>query len=582
MTAVSSDTGGLPLLVAVTGHRDLVNAEIPKIHRAITSCLKNLIDEYPEREIKLMSALATGADQVAADAALALGCELIAVLPMAADLYRPDFDTQESRDAFELRLASASRVIELSLAPDTDATSVGAHGAARDSQYARLGIYLAAHCHVLIAAWDGKPSTHVGGTGHVVEFHHDDVMPGHPGTVFATRQMLIDDESDLVFHVVCSRDRPNGEPANGLEPLQTCWFTKDVDAPRSMNLPQQHADIFACSAEFSRDVEKYKDTIRARARPLTGALESTKLPPGTSDIDHWYCAADVLAGLYQRKVLRTLRLTHVLAFLMGFCFILYADVKTEREFMLAFLGLFCTAAIVQFVAKRFDWSRKYFEYRALAEGLRVQFYWAAAGVRDENDARFTHDNFLRSHDSELGWIRNVMRVAGLEADSVKSTDESGLDFVIREWIGDNTSGQLGYFEHRAAARSKRDRLTERLGRLSLVTSVSMVVFFVIAGATLPPGWIGPLLAFMGALLLAYGIREGYAYAVAEKELIKQYLFMWRLFANARLRLESAKTTESKQQILRALGRAALDEHSEWVVMQRSRSIDSGEIWRMSS
>ncbi|MEO0345550.1 MAG: hypothetical protein AAF229_04780 [Pseudomonadota bacterium] len=582
MTDDASAPPRLPLLVAVTGHRDLVAHERDGIKAAITDCLAELTSRYPEREIVAMTALAAGADQLAADAARDAGCRVYAVLPMGTENYRNDFAGPEERANFDARLASADAVFELPPAPGASETEIAVAGPARDAQYARLGVYLAAHCHVLIAVWDGKPPQHIGGTGHVVQFHHDDVMPGHTGTVFATRQMLIDDESDLVFHIVCSRDRDNGGPALGLKPLETTWYTKDPDQPRSPALPQQHVDIFAHSATFSRDVKREQDYIARHAYPLADPEALESLPAGVAEIDYWHRAADALASLYQRKVIRTLRLTHALAFLMGACFILYADVQTERLFMLGFLGLFGLAIALGVAARRGDWARKYLDYRALAEGLRVQFYWAVAGVRDENDARFTHDNFLRTQDPSLGWIRNVMRVAGLQVDAHPSSGVGHMDFVIREWIGDARSGQLGYFERRASERTARHRITERLERLSLATSVAMVGFFVVAGGWLPDLWTGVLLAAMGALLLAYGIREGYAYAVAEKELIKQYTFMWRLFASAGVRLKSTDDNEEKRQILRALGRAALDEHSEWLVMQRSRAVESSEVWRMSN
>ncbi|MEO1595626.1 MAG: hypothetical protein AAFS02_10325 [Pseudomonadota bacterium] len=582
MTDIASAPPRLPLHVAVTGHRDLVAGERDGIKAAITNCISELSERYPEREVVIMSALAAGADQLSADAAREAGCRVYAVLPMDAEKYRADFQSTDELKAFEDRLARADAIIELPFAKGTTEAAIAQAGPARDTQYARLGVYLAAHCHVLIAVWDGKPAQHIGGTGHVVQFHHDDVMPGHTGTVFATRQMLIDDESDLVFHIVCSRDRDNGAPAAGLEPLETAWFTKDADQPRSPTLPQQHLDIFANSATFSRDVAREHAYIQRHAHPLADPAALETLPAGAADIDYWHRAADALATLYQRKVIRTLKATHALAFLMGACFILYADVQTERLFMLGFLGLFGLAITLGLTAKRGDWARKYLDYRALAEGLRVQFYWAVAGVRDENVSRFTHDNFLRTQDPSLGWIRNVMRVAGLQTDARPAAEITHLEFVIREWIGDARSGQLGYFERRASERTARHRITERLERLSLATSVAMVGFFVVAGGWLPDIWTGVLLAVMGALLLAYGIREGYAYAVAEKELIKQYTFMWRLFASAGVRLKATDNDEEKRQILRALGRAALDEHGEWLVMQRSRSVESSEVWRMSN
>jgi len=110
----------------------------------------------------------------------------------------------------------------------------------------------------------------------------------------------------------------------------------------------------------------------------------------------------------------------------------------------------------------------------------------------------------------------------------------------------------------------------------------LILLVVVIGDRLSDAWIGPLLAMMGALLLVYGIRQGYAYALAEKELIKQYRFMQRLFDNARVRLDAARTPLEQRQILRALGRAALDEHSEWLVMHRSRSVEQSDIWRMGS
>ena len=87
---------------------------------------------------------------------------------------------------------------------------------------------------------------------------------------------------------------------------------------------------------------------------------------------------------------------------------------------------------------------------------------------------------------------------------------------------------------------------------------------------------------VGSLLLLYAIRQGYTYAVAEKDLIKQYEFMLRIFQNARRRLDNTNNPMEQRQILLALGGSALDEHAQWILMHRDRSIDQGEVWRMSS
>ncbi len=87
---------------------------------------------------------------------------------------------------------------------------------------------------------------------------------------------------------------------------------------------------------------------------------------------------------------------------------------------------------------------------------------------------------------------------------------------------------------------------------------------------------------MGSTLLLFAIRQGYAYATAEKELIKQYQYMLGIFNNADRRLIQATDESEKRQILLALGQLALNEHSDWMLMHRERSLDEGEIWRMGS
>lgn len=576
------DAIAIPLVVAVTGHRDLLASEVPGIRDKVRSLFLQLVGHYPERRLRVMSPLAEGADRLVAEVALELGIELSVPLPMPRQLYIQDFDSPESRAQFESLCDRAIEVFELPLSQGNTVEQISEPGEARNREYAQAGVYLCAHCHILLAIWDGKLTGDLGGTGQVVKFHHDDVMPGYTMRTVATQQMLVDDESDLVYHIVCSRDRQDGEPADGLRPLDAMWFTKDRQNPRSQEIPRQHRLVFERSGEFSRDAMKHAARISQEKYPLYTDEQCERLPSGVNDINDLFCISDWLAMHYQKKVLFTLRVTHLLAFLMGLMFIFYTDFRGWVYFMVAFLVFFIVSAGVQQVAGLRGWHRKYLDYRTLAEGLRVQFYWAVAGVGSENESKFTHDNFLQTQDPELGWIRNVMRVAGKESNVNRASDEAGLEFVIREWIGDENSGQLGYFAKKSRERIRRNRLTERMGHLSLLTSVAVVVVFVVFGSRLAESWSGPLMVVMGATLLVYAIRQGYAFATAEKELIKQYEFMLRLFENARRRLDDTDDTMEHRLILRALGGSALDEHAQWILMHRDRTLDKSEIWRMGS
>jgi hypothetical protein len=572
----------LPLVIAVTGHRDLVTDEMPGIRNRVRELFRQLRENYPERKLQVFSPLAEGADRLVAEEALALGVELQVVLPMPEELYLRDFPSEESRAGFRALAAHAAGCNALPFSRGVTADEIVKSERARSMQYAQLGVFLCAHCHILLALWDGKPSTKLGGTGQIVRFHHDNVMPGYSGMTVAGQQMLVDDESDLVFHIVCSRDQPDGAPRPGLEPLDWWWFTKDREHPLSKELPRQHQLIFRRSGEFSEDSLRFSEDIERGKYPLLEPDEAGFLPPGIDNINRLFCIADWLAIHFQKRTLFSFRATHVLAFLMGMMFLLYDDLRAWQYLMYAFLFFFLLAAALQIVARKQAWHRKYLDYRTLAEGLRVQFYWAAAGVTNDLVSKYTHDHFLQSQDPELGWIRNVMRVAGTRCDMESQIRPEGIRFTIREWIGDPETGQLGYFRKKSRERVAKNRNTDRLARLSLLASVAVVGVMIVAGPRLADSTSSWLQVFMGATLLLFGVRQGFAHSTAEKELIKQYEFMLRIFHNARRRLDHADDDVERRQILRALGGSALDEHAEWILMHRDRSPDQGEIWRMGS
>ena len=90
-----------------------------------------------------------------------------------------------------------------------------------------------------------------------------------------------------------------------------------------------------------------------------------------------------------------------------------------------------------------------------------------------------------------------------------------------------------------------------------------------------------MVVLMGIMLLLVGVRQSYGDSVADGELIKQYEFMFRIFSNARRRIDATDNDDEKRRILRVLGEAALGEHTQWILMHRERSLEQGEVFRMS-
>jgi hypothetical protein len=570
-----------PLVVGVTGHRDLVAAEVPGIRARVREFLTHLNGEYPDRDLVVLTPLAEGADRLVAEEALALGLPVTVALPMPRALYAQDFATVESRSHFDRLCAAATDLFELPLTAGNTPGSVEGHGPNRARQYAQLGVFLSAHCHVLLALWDGRESTEIGGTAQVVRFHQDDVMPGYAPRSAASRLTLADDESDLVYHVVCSRDRPGHTPAPGLEPLECAWYTRDDAEPRTRDLPAKYRQIFDRTAEFNADVQRHVEAIKGGGYPLLPREPAPGLPPGLRDIDELYIASDWLAVHFQQRTLWTLRAVHGLILLIGVVYITYTDLSADRPLLFALVALMVAAVLVGVVASRGEWHRKYLDYRALAEGLRVQFYWAAAGVTSGSVTKFAHDNFLQMQDPDLGWIRNVMRVAGTECDVRPNPDPAGVEFSIREWLGDAEGGQLGYFRRKTAERVTKRRATEALSSIGLVVSLVALLLLVLVDSAALEWLREPIVYGVGCLLLAIGIRQSYAKATAESEIIKQYEFMMRTFGNARRRIDEAEGVDERRRVLRILGDAALEEHAEWILMHRQRSIDPRDALRLS-
>ena len=91
----------IPFLVGVTGHRDLLPAELPAIRAAIEELLRALRDAAPDVQIVLLSSMAEGADLLAAEVACDLGLQLMALLPYSAARCRADLESEASRAAFD-------------------------------------------------------------------------------------------------------------------------------------------------------------------------------------------------------------------------------------------------------------------------------------------------------------------------------------------------------------------------------------------------------------------------------------------------------------------------------------------------
>lgn len=222
--------------------------------------------------------------------------------------------------------------------------------------------------------------------------------------------------------------------------------------------------------------------------------------------------------------------------------------------------------------KRRDIQDRYLDYRALAEGLRVQSYWRLAGVTD-----CVAEHYLRKQKSELDWIRDAIRVIEIPRSPSPACHDpaSGspqYDLVLRYWIND----QRAWYQQRTL-RDHRGMVRSRWG-VSLLFAAGLILAVVAALSRAFRGgpWTDAVLIFSTLPLAWAGLWEGAADKMAYEDQRRQYHRMHQVFERASVALEAAidrQDGRDAETIIRELGREALAENGDWVVLHRARPLE---------
>lgn len=114
-------------------------------------------------EIRVVSALAEGADRVVAETALEAGFVLDVVLPFPAEVYEQDFESHEAKERYHELLGKAR--VRFSL-PGKKSSG---DPAIANRAYEAAGLVTLRQCDLLIAVWDGREASGRGGTEDMVQ-----------------------------------------------------------------------------------------------------------------------------------------------------------------------------------------------------------------------------------------------------------------------------------------------------------------------------------------------------------------------------------------------------------------------------
>ncbi|MET9428155.1 MULTISPECIES: hypothetical protein [unclassified Streptomyces] len=147
--------------IGVTGHRDIPD----ELHAHVRAAMQAAFLGH-DGALEAFSSLATGADQLFADIALACGAELVAVIPSGD--YEDGFADAAELARYRCLRKRATREVRMAFPHSTD------------EAYYAAGTYIADHCDRLLAVWDGRPARGLGGTGDIVRYARE---RGKPVTV---------------------------------------------------------------------------------------------------------------------------------------------------------------------------------------------------------------------------------------------------------------------------------------------------------------------------------------------------------------------------------------------------------------
>jgi len=461
----------LVLRVGLTGHRPsgLGEADLVALRsrvRGVLAQLRAIVTTagaepgedflFVPPELRLISALAEGADCLGAQEALAEGYALQAPLPFPRELYEHDFRTAASLEEFRALLARASAVLELDGTRENDGMA-----------YAHVGRVILSQSDVLVAVWNGESSHGSGGTAHVA---HEAISLGVPVLWINSRA-----PHDLCFLRTSLDGTISRRPLSELpeEVLRLLWPER-VSTHRALHrhedlgdarhhpmremfyrqslVPEHRISVYNAFLRLFERGGTHRAAVSVDPPPVVTRPEAktqyNPFAPSLASLVADYERADLLAEHYGGKYRDTfvgnylLGALAVIAALIGFV----TPAGTLIELVLIVLIIVLTRR-----GKRKHWHRRWIGYRLLAEQLRMLELLLPIGRVPPSFRAPPHTS---SVDTGHFWVTWLVRARAREIGLADGRlDEAYLE-RYRQMLLSTIAGQAAY-HRRSAHRSER-------------------------------------------------------------------------------------------------------------------------------
>jgi hypothetical protein len=431
---------------------------------------------------------------MAAEAALARGWQLQAVLPFDRQNYLADFNDDVSRQRFHRLVDSASCTLEL---PGDPADPLEA--------YVMAGRGTVAHCDIMIAVWDGLPPRGRGGTAEIVDLAiqrgtaiiHLPVAARQGRILWSAFDPNVLTRSGHDVHVHRPFDNEHlglllegmlGLPPSANERRFYAQFAMERQRRFRARLEYPVLLALAGVARLKRNHWHEARSVAAIEEEwqnfLAGCTDCHGVSASLELLKKSYGWADRMATYYAQ----TFRSGHIFNFVFAAIAVLLglsAFALPASKLNLAVFEIIITLAILINTATgiRQDWHRRWLDYRQLAERLRPLRSLKLLGIAAPDPPGSPANPVARRW---IDWYAaSIWRALGCPHGRIGPGNTADLTSAI---VAHELEPQIDYNERSARQIELLDRRLARFGMgLFVATLVSSVI--VIFGLIYDPDWV---------------------------------------------------------------------------------------------
>lgn len=461
----------IPIIVGVTGHRNLVDEDIDKIEKCVEDALKEIYNKCGEdTPVIMLNAFAEGADILCAKVALRMKIDVYALLPCDPNRYVKSFDNKKV--AYEMLNEYLPQTKRIIIAPDIERHKAFVKKISglndNDYEYRQMGICMASSCHILLALWDGKVSDKQFGCGtaDVVKLA---LEQNYLSEDYTYRPGRINDCAVEWISVRRQNDRTDCNVrrvwlSSKLASADTKKETYCERYEKTQEMPGFISEMIEKTSAYNSETANMKVT-----RPRLWKNENQLDDYHKALRSHYIKADDLSYAKNQKQYSGLLFTIACMGTFIALFFTMYDDASIQWMIVPCTIVIIALILVTVFGRKR-KVLEKYVEYRAMAEAIRIQFY-ASMILQNTTFIDVVCNLYPWTQKSNYSWIAKVIRSLAIINETQSLTVDRSE--VVNVWLGENSdpSGQLYY--HRSKIKKNR-KTAENSLKISLAIKLSTI------------------------------------------------------------------------------------------------------------